>query len=239
LEAAVGEVRPGSSVYFGGAGLVRKPMAAARALAGRGVGGLRLVAFIGGPEVDLLVAAGLVAEVHAAAVGRDALGLAPAFRQARQEGALIAYDYSEGMLVAALEAGGRRLPFLPVAAGLGSSLLESNANLRGFSPPFGESELIAVRALRPDFCFLHAALAEESGRVRIPGDRHADLLAAQASDRVFVTAEQVLPAGSFGAEGGDLHRVWVSGVVECPKGAWPTSCYPDYEVDLTALRKAP
>jgi glutaconate CoA-transferase subunit A len=239
LEAAVAEVRPGSLVYFGGAGLVRKPMAAARALTDLGVRDLRLAAFIGGPEVDHLVAAGLVAEVHAAAVGLDALGLAPAFRRARQEGALTAYDYSEGMLVAALEAGGRRLPFLPVAAGLGSSLLESNPNLRAFQPPFGESELVAVRALRPDFCFLHASRAEEGGRIRIPGDRHADLLAAQASDRVFVTAERVLATGSFGAEGGDLHRAWVSGVIECPKGAWPTSCYPDYEVDLAALGKAP
>jgi glutaconate CoA-transferase subunit A len=213
-------------------------MAVARALAAQGVGGLKVVVFIGGPEVDLLVAAGLVAEIHAAAVGLDALGLAPAYRRARQEGALIAYDYSEGMLVAALEAGGRRLPFLPVAAGVGSSLLESNPNLRTFQPPFGENELVAVRALRPDFCFIHASLAEEGGKVRIPGDRHADLLAAQAADRVFVTAEQVLPVGSFGAEGGDLHRAWVSGVVHCPKGAWPTSCYPDYKADLAEFAKA-
>lgn len=236
LEEAVTAVEPGALVYFGGAGLVRKPMAAARALAARGVGRLRVAAFIGGPEVDLLVAAGLVAEVHAAAVGLDALGLAPAYRRARQQGAVAAYDYSEGMLVAALEAGARRLPFLPVAAGLGSSLLESNPNVCAFLPPFGEGELVAVCALRPDVCFIHAPLAEAGGRVRIPGDRHADLLAAQASSRVYVSAEKLLPAGGFGVEGGDLHRAWVTGVVECRRGAWPTACYPDYEADLAALR---
>lgn len=229
-------MRSGSLVFFGGAGLVRKPMAAARALAASGVGGLRVVAFIGGPEVDLLVGSGLVSEVHAAAVGFDALGLAPAYRRARQEGAIKAYDYSEGMLVAALEAGARRLPFLPVAAGLGTSLLDHNPHLKVFAPPFGDRELVAAEALRPDFSFLHAAAADESGRVRVPGDRHADLIAAQASGAVFVTAEKVEPAGSFGNEGGDLHRVWVTGVAECLRGAWPTSCYPHYEADLAALK---
>jgi glutaconate CoA-transferase subunit A len=140
------------------------------------------------------------------------------------------------MLVAALEAGARRLPFLPVAAGLGTSLLESNPNLRVFKPPFGEQELVAVHALRPDFCFVHAPVAEESGRIRILGDHHADLIAAQASKRVVVTAEQVLPVGAFGVEGGDLHRAWVAAVVECPNGARPTSCYPNYEADLAALK---
>lgn len=238
LEEAVARVQPGSLVFFGGAGLVRKPMAAAQALADRSVEGLRLVAFIGGPEVDLLVRAGLVSEVHSAAVGMDALGLAPAYRLARQEGTLTSFDYSEGMLVAGLEAGARRLPFMPVAAGIGTSLLEQNPHLKLFRPPFGDRDLVAVEALRPDFCFLHASVAEESGKIKVPGDWHADLIAARASTEVLVTAEKVEPTGSFGREGGHLHRVWVTGVVERVRGAWPTACYPDYRADLAALRSA-
>ena len=237
LAEVVAEVRPGALVFLGGAGLVRKPMAAARALAAHGAGDLRLAAFIGGPDVDLLVAAGLVAEVHAAAVGFDALGLAPAYRAARQAGTLAAYDYSEGMLVAALEAGARRLPSLPVAAGIGTSLLEHNPNLAAFRPPFGDAEVVAVRALRPDFAFLHVNEAEAGGRARIAGDRHADILAAQASSAAYLTAERVLEPGALGAEGGDLHRAWVTGVVEAPRGAWPSSSYPDYEADPEAIRQ--
>lgn len=236
LTDAVARVEPGALVFLGGAGLVRKPMAAVRALREHGAGGLRLVAFIGGPDVDLLVRAGLVAEVHAAAVGLGALGLAPAYRAARQAGKIAAFDYSEGMLVAALEAGARRLPFLPVAAGIGTSLLDRNPNLRAFTPPFGESELVAVRALRPDFAFVHVNVAEAGGRVRIAGDRHADLLAAQAANFTCVTAERVVVEGGLGEAGGDLHRTWVSAVVEAPHGAFPTSCYPDYEADAAAVR---
>lgn len=236
LADVVRRVESGALVFLGGAGLVRKPMMAARALRQHGARDLRLVAFIGGPDVDLLIAAGLVAEVHAAAVGFDELGLAPAYRAARQAGSVQAFDYSEAMLVAALEAGARRLPFLPVASGVGTSLLEHNPHLRTFVPPFGDERLVAVRALRPDFAFIHANAAEPGGRVHIAGDRHADLLAAQAATFTCVTAERLVRQGGLGEAGGELHRVWVSAVVEVPRGAFPTSCYPDYETDRSAVQ---
>lgn len=233
MEQAVAAVEPGALVFLGGAGLVRKPMALARALAERGVGGLRLACFIGGPEVELLLAAGLVAEVHAAAVGLDVLGMAPNYRRARESGAIAAFDYSEGMLVAALEAGGRRLPFMPVRAGVGTSLPDHNPNLEIFEAPFGGGQLVAVRALRPDVAFLHAPQGDRGGRVRWPGDRLLDPLAAQAAAATYVSLERLV---ELGPEGGDLHRAWVTGVVEAPAGARPTACYPDYGPDLDAVR---
>lgn len=236
LGAAVATVETGALVFFGGAGLVRKPMALARALAERGIRGLRIATFIGGPELELLIRAGLVDEVHAAAVSLDALGLAPAYRAAREAGAIRAFDYSEGMLVAALEAGARRLPFMPVMAGEGTSLLAGNPHLSRFPSPFGNAYLTAVEALRPDVCFLHAPDGDSAGRTRIPGDRLLDTLAAQASDRTFVSVERIC---ELGPEGGDLHRVFVTGVVPAPGGAAPTACYPDYGADLKAVKVTP
>lgn len=233
LEAAAARVEDRALVFLGGAGLARKPMALVRAIVARGARGLRLVTFIGGPDVELLLRAGAVAEVHAAAVGLDHLGMAPAYRRAREEGSVRCFDYSEGMLVAALEAGARRLPFMPVRAGIGTSLLDVNPNLHAFKDPIGGEDLVAVAALRPSVALIHAPEASADGRVRIPGDRLLDPLGAQAADACFVTADAI---ADLGPAGGDIHRAWVTGVVDAPAGAAPTSCYPAYALDADALK---
>ncbi|MGA8722703.1 MAG: CoA transferase, partial [Solirubrobacteraceae bacterium] len=55
LEELAGEIPDGSTVGFGGAGLQRKPMAAARALAAAGRRNLIVVSFLGSLDVELLL----------------------------------------------------------------------------------------------------------------------------------------------------------------------------------------
>ena len=105
LAKALAAVAPGSSVAFGGGGIQRKPMAAARALAAADVGDLTVVAMLGGPDVDLLIGAGKVRELQFAFVGFDAFGLAPHFRKARESGSISVVEYSEATIIAAFEAG--------------------------------------------------------------------------------------------------------------------------------------
>lgn len=231
--AAAAAVGDGDLVFLGGAGLSRKPVALVRALVAAGRRGLRLVTFIGGPDVELLLRAGAVAEIHAAAVGLDHLGMAPAYRAAREGGTVRCFDYSEGMLLAGLEAGARRLPMMPVRAGIGTSLLEFNPHLRAFEAPFSSEPLVAVQAFRPRVALLHAPEAAADGRVRMPGDRLLDPVGAQASDACFVSCDAVV---DLGPGGGDIHRAWVTGVVAAAGGAAPTACYPAYGLDAAAVK---
>ena len=84
-EEVVAQIEDGATVAIGGSSLSRKPMALVRALARSDRKNLRLIVNVGGPEVDLLIGTGRVAEVIYAFVGFEVMGLAPHFRRARQE----------------------------------------------------------------------------------------------------------------------------------------------------------
>ena len=57
LSKMVAAVSDDDLVSFGGGGLLRKPMGAACALAASAISKIRVAAFLGGPEVDLLIGA--------------------------------------------------------------------------------------------------------------------------------------------------------------------------------------
>ncbi len=105
-------VPDGALVALGGIGTSRKPMALIRALVEAGVRDLRVVSALGSVDVDYLIAAGCVAEVHTAGVAIDGVGMAPRYRSARQSGTVRVVEWSEGSLHAALDAAARGLPSL-------------------------------------------------------------------------------------------------------------------------------
>ncbi|WP_332685516.1 CoA transferase subunit A [Bosea sp. (in: a-proteobacteria)] len=239
LEKALAAVAPGSSVAFGGGGIQRKPMAAARALAAADVGDLTVVAMLGGPDVDLLIGAGKVRELQFAFVGFDAFGLAPHFRKAREAGSISVVEYSEATIIAAFEAGAKNLPFLPTRFGLDTDILTTpTAPFRKVACPFTGEELLAVPALRPDVAFVHANLADRHGNAVIIGDGYADPLLVQAAKTTFVTVEKIvdeLPDDAEVTGGTFLSRLWIDGVIEAPRGGGMTAVYPDYRFDLPAV----
>lgn len=239
LAKAITAVNSGSSVAFGGGGIQRKPMAAARALAATDVANLTIVAMLGGPEVDLLIGAGKVRELQFAFMGFDAFGLAPHFRKAREAGNILAVEYSEATIIAAFEAAAKNLPFLPTRFGLDTNILTTPTSpFRKTTCPFSGEELLAVPALRPDIAFIHANIADRHGNAVIIGDGYADPLLIQAAKTVFVTAERIvneIPDDAITAGSTFLSRLWIDGVIERPRGAGMTALYPDYRFDLPRL----
>lgn len=236
LEKAIPTIARGSSVAFGGGGIQRKPMAAAKALAAAPVNDLAVVTMLGGPDVDVLIGAGKVRELHFAFVGFDAFGLAPNFRKAREAGELRAVEYSEATILAAFEAAAKNLPFLPTRFGLDTDITETpTAPFRRVVCPFTGEELLAVPPLAPDVAFIHANVADRHGNAVIVGDGYADPLLLQAAKRTFVTAERIvdeLPDDPAIAGGTFLSRLWIEGVIEAPRGGGMTAVYPDYRFDL-------
>lgn len=237
LDAAVALVKDGDTIICGGSSLVRKPMAAVRALARSAVRDLTVVAFLGGPEVDLLLAVGKVRKVSYAYVGFEAAGMAPHFRRAREARSIEAQEWSEYTLIAGLEAAARRLPFLPTRSGLGTDLLRVNPALVPFTSPIGAETLVAVPALKPDVAFIHVPTAHPSGYGVVPGDLVADDLIAKSAACTILTCDRLLSDEELEQAAGDalLQRWWVDGVVEVPWGAHPTACFPCYTADLEHL----
>jgi glutaconate CoA-transferase subunit A len=222
----------GAVVAVGGAGLVRKPMAALRALAGTGRADLVIVSFLGGVDVELLLEAGCVAELHSAGVSLDGAGLAPRFRAAREARAIRFVEWSEGCLVASLEAGARRLDTGLTRSGLGTDLPAMNPWLREVADPHSGAPVMAARAIVPDLALLHVPWIDHEGHAHVAGDLAADGLLARAARRTLVTYEEPRDLDPGGAA---ISRIWIDEAVHAPGGSLPSGCHPVCRPDLAEV----
>jgi glutaconate CoA-transferase subunit A len=232
LESVLAEaVVDGALVAFGGGELRRKPVAAARALAGLGRRDLRVAAMLGSVEVELLLAAGCVAELHSAGVALT--GLAPRWREARQSGSPRVVEWSEGTFTAALQAAALGLDSCLWPTGVGTDLPAVNPWLVETTDPHTGAPVLAVRALVPDVAIIHAPGVDEHGNAYVDGDLVADELLSRAGRRVVVTYEELVPAEPARAA---VSRLFVDDGVRAPGGAAPTACPPHYDVDPQGLQ---
>ncbi len=207
-------------------------MSALRALIAAGRRELRVIAFLGSLDVELLLAAGAIAELHSAGVSLDAAGLAPHYRAARESGAVRFVEWSEGTLLCALEAAARGVPSLPTWQALETDLPLLNPWLREGSDPFTNEPVMNVRALRPDLALLHVAAVDETGYAYIDGDLAYDGALARAAGEVIVCHER---RGAAEPRLAAISRVWVDATVHSPGGSWPTGCHPLAAVDGVAV----
>ena len=240
----VGRLRSGMTIGIGGWGSRRKPMALVKAIVQSDLNDLTVVTF-GGPDLGILCTAGKVKRAVYAFVAADVTGatnknspvLEGHFRKARQSGAIEDEPYDEGMVVLGLQAAAWRVPFLPTRVGLGSDLLRDNPKLKTITSPYDDGdELIAMPALELDAALVHMNRADERGNATYHGpDPYFDDLMLGAAAMGFVSTERVVGTAELLKEAPPqalrINRAFVTGVVEVPGGAAPTSCEPDYERD--------
>jgi glutaconate CoA-transferase subunit A len=240
-DEVVDRLQDGMTIGIGGWAARRKPMSIVRAILRSDLRDLTVISY-GGPDVGMLCAAGRVRKLVFAFVSLDAVPLEPHFRAARQSGAIEADELDEGMVLLGLQAAAWRVPFLPTRVGLGSDLFDVNDTLKTVTSPYpdpqtGEHEdLVAMPALTLDAALVHANRADARGNVQFLGpDVYFDDLMAAAATDTYVSCERVIPTEGLLEEGPTqtlrIPRLNVTGVVEAPNGAHPTSCQPDYEVD--------
>ena len=228
-------VRSGMTVGIGGWGSRRKPMAMVRELLRSDVTDLTVVTF-GGADAGLLCAAGKVRKLVYGFVSLDSIALDPFFRAAREAGSVETAEFDEGMFVAGLRAGAARLSFTPTRAGLESDVLVMNPELKTVASPYDDEVYVAMPGLRLDVALLHLNRADAQGNSQYLGpDPYFDDLFAMAADRCFVSVEKVVPTeeltASAPAQSLLVSRMFVTGVIEAPRGAHFTSCEPDYSRD--------
>jgi glutaconate CoA-transferase, subunit A len=240
----VGRLESGMTIGIGGWGSRRKPMALIREIVKSDLRDLTIVTF-GGPDLGVLCTAGKVKRAIYAFVAPDVAGatnknspvLDGHFRKARQNGAIEDEPYDEGMVLLGLQAAAWRVPFLPTRVGLGSDLLRDNPRLKLVTSPYEDGEeLIAMPALELDAALVHMNRADERGNATYHGpDPYFDDLMVAAAKQAFVSCEKVVPTAELLQEAPlqalRINRAFVTGVVEVPGGAAPTSCEPDYERD--------
>ena len=234
-------LQSGMTLGIGGWGGRRKPMAFVRELLKTELKDFTVVSY-GGPDVGMLAAAGKIRKLVFGFVSLDLLPLEAHFRVARQAGAFELMEIDEGMLQLGLKAAAQRLPFLPTRAGLASDVLVNNPQIKTIASPYEDGEtLVAMPALPLDLAVCHVNQADALGNSRISGpDPFFDEWLCRAAERAFLTTEALVETSAFDdpmiALQMPIERSLVQGVALAPLGAHPTSCAPDYGIDLDHLR---
>jgi glutaconate CoA-transferase subunit A len=217
-------------------------IAATRALIERGVGNLYVVACpSSGLQADMLIAAGAVATIEAAAITLGEFGVAPAFNRAAREGTITILDSTCPAIHAALQAAEKGLPFTPLRGVIGSDLLTYRNDWKVIQNPFAlaPDPIVLLPAIQPDFALFHSAAADRNGNVWI-GRRRELMVMAHASRQTLVTVERVLDEDFFDDErrvAGVLPGLYVDAIAVAEKGARPLALDGEDECDSEALAR--
>jgi glutaconate CoA-transferase subunit A len=142
-------------------------------------------------------------------------------------------------LVAGLRAASYGVPFLPVAGVHGSDLPDANG-WKKIADPYGSGrEVYLIPAVAPDVAVIHANEVDAEGNARVYGTPFWDHPITRASKRVLVTAEKLVTTEHLAAQP-ELTLVpgfMVEAVAIVPRGAWPGSMHPLYEIDYPAVER--
>jgi glutaconate CoA-transferase subunit A len=212
------------------------------ALIARGIGGLRLVAVpTSGLQADLLIGAGLVDELEAAAVLLGELGPAPRFAAAVTSGKLRMKDTTCPALHAALQASEKGVPFMPLRGLIGSDVQKNRPDWKLAQNPFAADDdpIVFLPAIKPDVALFHATRADREGNVWIGRRRELVTMAHAAKDTV-VTVEEIVDGSLLADEAtaaGVLPSLYVSAVAEAKDGARPLGLQDLYAVDDKAIAR--
>jgi glutaconate CoA-transferase subunit A len=140
--------------------------------------------------------------------------------------------------LAGLRAAASGVPFQPVAGVFGSDIVEVNG-WKTVNDPYSGEEVYVIPALKPDFAVIHATEVDEDGNVRVQGTPFWDRIMSRAAKRVLVTAERMVSRQEFikQPELTLIPEFMVEAVSICPRGAWPGSCFPFYDLDTDAINE--
>lgn len=216
-------------------------MAATRAMVARGCRDLRLLAVpSSGMQADILIGAGCVGELEAAAITLGEAGPAPRFTAAVLARTIAMRDTTCPAIHAALQASEKGIPFMPLRGLIGSDLVARRDDWRVADNPFGNDDpIVFLPAIRPDIALFHAAKADSEGNVWI-GRRRELATMAHAARETFVTVEAIVPGSFFDDEdmtAGVLPALYVTGVAPARFGAAPIGLGETYPPDEPAIAR--
>jgi glutaconate CoA-transferase, subunit A len=235
LADAASLVDDGTLLALGGLSLNCAPMAFCRELIRARRRDLDVVAVVSGMSSDWLIAAGCVRKLIMGLTSFEGFGLASNFRRAAETGSIEVQEYSEHTLICALQAAAAGVPFMPTRAGLGTDMpaLHPDTTWEMVDERSGQ-RFLACAALRPDVAVIHVHEADPLGNARMnPKLVWFDTELVKAARVVVITAERIVETESFRAapERTSIPGYAVDHVIEAPRGAWPTACWPEYRYD--------
>ncbi len=232
LADAADLIHDGSVIAFGGLTLYRRPVAFVRALLARAVRprDLTLMCFTAGYESDMLVGAGCVSTIRSVYFGLEAFGFAPMFTERANKGAITIIEETEASIAMGLRARMAGVGFMPSTAWIGTDLPALRPDVQTVIDPYSGETLMAFPALHIDTAIIHGLAGDKHGNVLINNNIGIDLELVSTADRVIVTVERMVDKLDRTVDGLLIPAPGATHIVHAPRGAYPTSCYPDYPI---------
>ncbi len=210
------------------------PMEMIRALIRRKLSGLNITCVpIGGLGVDLLIGAGCVDRLEAAAVSLGEAGLAPQFTLEVIAGSIKMVDSTCPAIHTGLQAAEKGVPFMPLGGLIGSDIVRYRKDWKVIEDPLdkGCGRIILIPAIKPDFAVIHSPFGDKFGNVWV-GKRRELITLAHASAQTLATVEKIIEKDLLADEilaAGTLSNIYVTAVSEVPLGAKPLPLTGSYE----------
>ncbi len=232
LKDAAALVQDRQTLALGGFTIYRRPVAFVRALLRRDPPprDLTLLCFTAGFESDLLVGAGCVKTVRSVYFGLESFGFAPMFTEKANRGEIEILEETESSLAMGLRAQMAGVGFMPSSAWIGTDLPRLRPDVKTVIDPYTGDERMAFPAIPCDVAVLHALSGDPDGNVLLNNNVGIDLELVEVSDTVIVTVEREVDQLAPSTDGLLIPAPGATHVALAPRGAYPTSCYPDYPV---------
>ncbi|KKK43866.1 hypothetical protein LCGC14_0732410 [marine sediment metagenome] len=241
LEDAISTyVQDGDLVGFGGLSFWRKAISACREIIRQHKKELTICTFVGGIDIDMLIAGGCVSEVKSCFVGMEIFGMAPHYRKAVESGSIKITEESEATIALGLRASYLKVPFMPLKGIIGTDLDKVRTDIKQIEDPLGSgTQIMAVPKIDLDVAILHVPYADEFGNGNIAGAVWLDDDMAKTAKKTIITCEKLVETEDIRYLPGraQLPMQTTNAVVKIPFGAHPTSCYPTYTYDSFHIQK--
>ena len=235
LEEAISTyINDGDLVGIGGLSFWRKPIAACREIIRQKKKNLSVCTFVGGIEIDMLIAGGCVSEVRSCFVGMEIFGMAPHFRKAVESGSIKISEESEATIALGLRASYLKVPFMPLKGIIGTDMPKVRKDIKQIEDPLGSgTQVMALPKIDLDVAIIHIPYADEFGNGNIPGAVWMDADMAKTAKKTIIICEKLVETEDIRHLPGkaQLPVQTTSAVIKMPFGAHPTSCYPIYTFD--------
>jgi glutaconate CoA-transferase subunit A len=236
IQDLAAQVPSGARLGVGGVHLSRLPVALIHEVIAGGKKDFTFISWGGGLPLELFLEAKAVRRLLFCFSSLDIYGLAPRFREALEKQQIEVEEWTALAMMQGLHAAHFRLPEMPFQLPAGSDLMQHGDFWKTTPSAFGPDQLGQARRIDVDVLLLHAQRADRDGNIEIQGARGFDLSLLGASQKVLVTAEEIVDRGPLGAPlSFVLPREFVTALAHQPWGAWPTSCLPYYSTDYSEL----
>ncbi|MBY8983029.1 MAG: CoA transferase subunit A, partial [Candidatus Lokiarchaeota archaeon] len=223
-EAISTYVDDGDLIGIGGLSFWRKPIAACREIIRQDKKNLSLCTFVGGIEIDMLIAAGCVSEVRSSFVGMEVFGMAINYRKAIEQGNIKISEESEASIALGLKASYLKVPFMPLKGIIGTDFNKVRKDIKQFDDPLGSgTQLMALPKIDLDVAILHVPYADEYGNGNIAGAVWLDDDMAKTAKKTIIICEKIVELEDMIHLPGkaQLPMQTTKAVVKVPFGAHP------------------